>query len=314
MAIFPLYEDPKTDDRFLAGQRKGRLPFYISYNRPYPRYPLHYHDFAELSFVIAGSGTETVNGVSHELRRGTMSLLLPHHMHEIVSNPSDPLHIYSCMFDIDILFANSYESYLNRWLHKVGTELPSYCHFDGEKVDEISSIVDRIAREYKDSRLGRDAMLRSKLIETVTLMLRALIDRASEPEPESGREPHPRAWSILRYIHLHFHEPITLNSVSAHFNLHASYISRMFKEHTGKTVNDYMHSLRIARATTLLAASSMSISDICMEVGYDTYRTFARVFREHHGMSPSEYRLLHTTRKRGAAQDDSSGAVEADSR
>lgn len=293
MAIFPEYEDAKTDDRFLSGQQKGQLPFYISCNQPYSHYPMHHHDFAELSFVVEGSGTESINGLSHELRRGTMSLLLPHHIHELHSNPDNPLKLYSCMFDINVLFGNAYESYMNQWIHKIGSELPSHYHFEGERLTSVSALIEQIVLEYREARLGRDAVLRGKLIEAVTFLLRALTD-LNQSGTVSKNQPGSRVWSILRYIHLHFNEPISLNSVSEHFDLHASYISRMFKEHTGKTVNDYMHTLRITRAATLLMASEMSISDICMEVGYDNYRTFARVFREHHGMSPSEYRMSHT--------------------
>lgn len=292
MALFPQYQDAKTDDRFLVSQQKGALPFYISCNQPGPHYPMHYHDFAELSFVIEGDGTETINGLTHKLRPGTMSLLLPHHIHELGGSSASPVKLYSCMFDIHILFGNPYEDYLNRWIHKIGSELPSFCHFEGERLNAANDLISQIVKEYRQTNLGRDAVLRGKLIELVTLFLRALLDGG---EPSAVQQSHSkmRAWNILRYIHLHYNEPITLNSISSHFNLHASYISRMFKEHTGKTVGDYMHELRISRATTLLRASEMSISDICLEVGYDNYRTFARVFREHRGMSPSDYRMSH---------------------
>ncbi|MDF2714798.1 MAG: AraC family transcriptional regulator [Paenibacillus sp.] len=292
MALFPQYQDAKTDDRFLVGQQKGLLPFYISYNEPGSHYPMHFHDFAELSFVMEGTGTESINGLTHEMRRGTMSLLLPHHIHELTSSSVSPLKLYSCMFDINILFGNPYEDYMNRWIHKIGSELPSFHHFEGERLNAVTTLIGQIVKEYKTSHMGRDAVLRGKLIELVTLLMRAMID-GSEPATVRQNHPNLRVWNILRYIHLHYNEPITLNSVSSHFSMHASYISRMFKEHTGKTVGDYMHELRISRATTLLRSSEMSISDICLEVGYDNYRTFARVFREHHSMSPSDYRMSH---------------------
>ncbi|RKN74187.1 AraC family transcriptional regulator [Paenibacillus ginsengarvi] len=292
MAVFPQYEDAKTDDRFVAGQQKGTLPFYISCHQIGMSYPMHYHDFAELSFVLDGSGTETINGCSHALKTGTMSLLLPHHIHELTSSQANPVKLYSCMFDMNILFGNPYEAYMNRWIHKIGSDLPSFHDFEGESLRTVSLLIEQLVQEYKESRIGRDAVLRGKLIEVVTYFLRGLMDGKEQTHSPEQTQP-VKAWSILRYIHLHYNEPISLSSVSAHFHLHPSYISRMFKEHTGKTVNDYMHELRIARAATLLMASEMSISDICLEVGYDNYRTFARVFREHHQMSPSDYRMSH---------------------
>lgn len=293
MSVFPEYQDAKSENRFLIAQQKGSLPFYISCHYTGVHYPLHYHDFAELSFVVEGSGTESINGETHELRPGTMSLLLPHHIHELRSAISAPVKLYSCMFDMNILYGNLYESYMDLWLHKIGSELPSFHHFSEDTHRTILSLLEQLVSESKEARIGRDALLRGKLLEIVTLLLRTLVGSKQTETVSRQQQPNVRALNILRYIHLHYNEPISLNSVSSHFDLHTSYVSRMFKAYTGKTVNDYMHELRISRASTLLTASEMSISDICLEVGYDNYRTFARAFREHRGMSPSDYRMTH---------------------
>ncbi|MDF2652112.1 MAG: DNA-binding response regulator, partial [Paenibacillus sp.] len=91
-------------------------------------------------------------------------------------------------------------------------------------------------------------------------------------------------------LHTHYQEDISLVIVAKHFNWNASYISRVFKQHVGQTFTDYLHSLRIARATSLLASTTMRIMDISVEVGFDQVRTMSRVFKELMGVTPREFR------------------------
>ena len=105
MKAYPVYQDAVA----YSNMAKGQFPFYISLNR-FENTSLHYHDFAEFSFVIDGHGTETINGVPHAFRPGTATLLLPHHYHEIHSNPGSSIYKYCCMFSIGILSDLSQDS------------------------------------------------------------------------------------------------------------------------------------------------------------------------------------------------------------
>jgi transcriptional regulator GlxA family with amidase domain len=68
------------------------------------------------------------------------------------------------------------------------------------------------------------------------------------------------------------------------------YISRLFKDHVGQSFLTYLHGLRIKSAASLLISTEMPIADISTEVGFESYRTFLRVFREIRGQTPSDYR------------------------
>jgi YesN/AraC family two-component response regulator len=98
-------------------------------------------------------------------------------------------------------------------------------------------------------------------------------------------------------LHVYYQEEITLSTLAARFNRNASYISRLFRQNVGQTFTEYLHSLRIGRATGLLATTSMSITDIAMEVGFDQSRTFTRVFKEIKGMTPKQYRAAYQIRE-----------------
>ena len=66
--------------------------------------------------------------------------------------------------------------------------------------------------------------------------------------------------------------------------------SRMFNQHTGKTLNEYIHELRITEAERRLAETDDTVIRISFDVGFDSIRTFNRAFKKFTSMSPVEYR------------------------
>ena len=69
-----------------------------------------------------------------------------------------------------------------------------------------------------------------------------------------------------------------------------SWFIRNFKEYTGSTPAQYLLSLRISNAQTLLESTSYNITEIANIVGYDNPLYFSRIFKKQIGMSPSEFR------------------------
>lgn len=94
------------------------MPFYIGIHR-YPITVLHSHPFAEFVYVIDGSGYEAINGKTHRMGSRTASFLLPHHLHEIHSDPGQAIRKYCCMFDINILFESEDDSDWWKLLYQV---------------------------------------------------------------------------------------------------------------------------------------------------------------------------------------------------
>ena len=66
---------------------------------------------------------------------------------------------------------------------------------------------------------------------------------------------------------------------------------RMFREVFGETPHQLRTRLRLERARTLLAESSLTVAEIALEAGCQTPSSFARLFSRHFGETPSAYRL-----------------------
>lgn len=96
---------------------------------------------------------------------------------------------------------------------------------------------------------------------------------------------------IQMFIRQHYNENITLNSLAEQFYLHPNYLSRLFKEKTGKNFVEYLTEVRMEKVKELLRSSDYKIIEICAMTGYDNPRYFSKVFKQYTGMTPREYRM-----------------------
>jgi AraC-like DNA-binding protein len=69
-----------------------------------------------------------------------------------------------------------------------------------------------------------------------------------------------------------------------------TYFSRSFKAAFGETPHQYLLSRRMQRAKALLRAGDLSVTEVCMEVGFSSLGSFSTQFRRYTGESPSAYR------------------------
>ncbi|SMF85970.1 AraC-type DNA-binding protein [Paenibacillus uliginis N3/975] len=94
----------------------------------------------------------------------------------------------------------------------------------------------------------------------------------------------------IAYIHKSYTTSLNRNDLAARIGYHPNYFSRVFREKTGKSFQDYVKDLRIHKAKELLLISSMSISEVARATGFKDSLYFSRVFYEETGERPSMYR------------------------
>ena len=67
-------------------------------------------------------------------------------------------------------------------------------------------------------------------------------------------------------------------------------LSRMFAKTFHCNFNQYINSVRVNYATAMLERSTESITNICLDCGFESQRTFNRAFKDRYKMTPREYR------------------------
>jgi two-component system response regulator YesN len=70
-----------------------------------------------------------------------------------------------------------------------------------------------------------------------------------------------------------------------------TYLRKMFKEETGKTLNEYLTGIRMEKAKELILDTQDKLADIAWQTGYSDVSYFSNCFKEYFGTSPKSLRM-----------------------
>jgi AraC-like DNA-binding protein len=96
--------------------------------------------------------------------------------------------------------------------------------------------------------------------------------------------------SLLDYIHAHFREPLTNESLSRVFSFHPAYLSRIVKRQTGMPLHRYLLRYRLSAAMNLLQTTRLPVSEVAAQSGFPDSNYFSRSFKQQWGGSPGDFR------------------------
>lgn len=95
---------------------------------------------------------------------------------------------------------------------------------------------------------------------------------------------------IQQFVQEHLSEDVSLQAIADHVYMHPTHISKVFKRETGENISDYLLRLRMEKAVYLLKDSRYKIYEIASRLGYKNPTYFIKVFKEHFGVTPHEFR------------------------
>jgi AraC family transcriptional regulator len=112
---------------------------------------------------------------------------------------------------------------------------------------------------------------------------------------DSTIEAHRQAVErVIVEMRNRFDEPLTLCDMAQIACLSSFHFDRVFRQTTGIPPVQFLYALRLEAAKRLLLTTSLSITDVCYEVGYNSIGTFTSRFTQLVGLSPRQFRRLAT--------------------
>lgn len=127
-------------------------------------------------------------------------------------------------------------------------------------------------------------MEQEQMLMQVMVVTSELLQENSEPETSAIIR------QIKSIIDEQYMEQISVASLAAQVHLTPTYLCVLFKQATGKTINEYLTAERIRRAKILLRDPAVRLYDICYQVGYLSPSYFSKLFKKQTGLPPGEYR------------------------
>jgi len=103
-----------------------------------------------------------------------------------------------------------------------------------------------------------------------------------------------RIKSIVKFIHQHIADVLTVELLAHHLNISQTHLRRLFSEAVGMTLHQYIIHIRLKKAQDLLASTSSTIIQISQETGFNSQSYFTNSFKKAHSITPAQYRKIFT--------------------
>jgi AraC-like DNA-binding protein/quercetin dioxygenase-like cupin family protein len=278
------------DSRFQDEEKKASFE-YIEVIKT-KRKPQHSHPELEILLVLKGSGLRIIGDSVEEFEDGDLCLVGPDLYHtwfsRVVEKPTIRalvIHFLPELFGDHLLSLPEFQS-----IKKMFEDSKHGLFISGKTRDRISRMMHEIGRHHPVSP-KRFCLLLSILTE-----LSSSDDYRPLADEEGNPVYHGKQNEILAKIHRllqnNLHNPLSQSWVAGEVGMSSAAFSRYFKRHTGKTYTDYVNELRIKFVCRALLESSMDVSTIAIDMGFNNISYFNQIFKRMKGMTPSEYRRM----------------------
>ena len=253
--------------------------------------------------VLSGNGTLTYEGTTYELSAGDCVFIdcRKAYSHSTGYNSEGKsTSVNETAFEKDTTASQSTNLPTSlwslQWCHFYAPSLPAvyekYKERGGRPVfhpDDIASFTSLLSDLYNlasSSDYIRDMRINEKLGTLLTL----LMEQSWHPESVTISRKRLELAAVKEYLDERYTEKLTLDDLAEKFFINKFYLSKIFKETYGTTVNNYLISKRITRAKQLLRFTDMTVDEVGVAVGMGDANYFSRMFRKVEGISPREYR------------------------
>ncbi len=259
----------------------------------------HLHDEYEIYYLLEGERYYFISQHTYHIKKGSLVFVNRNVIHK-TGNVSQTYHDRILIEFSEEPFATFFASMNDLDLHDFFETCTGVIECDPREQSTVESLLIGIHTEMRDKRPGYKLNVMMKLSELLIFALRYKNEHPANTNPESSTGKHTKVDEVADYIVKHCSEDLSLANIADTFYTNKCYLSRIFKEVTGFSVNEYLNLHRIEKAQKLLISTDMPISEVADECGYKSLTYFEKVFRSFREVTPLKYRneYLKQNRKR----------------
>ena len=226
----------------------------------------HMHRNPELIYVRKGEISVITELGKERVTEGNFALVFPNRVHSYSSEGSSV---------VDVLIFS--EDHVPNFSSKIRGKSPDRCVFSAR--EEVRRFVE--SSLFVCESIPDFYILKGALYAILGEFLLSVSMSESAVKKESLID------EIIAYVDKNYTEPISLKSMAEALGYESHYLSRYFHQRIPMHFSRYVNLYRVERATNLLMNTDMSITEIALSSGFQSIRSFNRVYLELTGLSPS---------------------------
>ena len=250
--------------------------YYRVYSRPVvsTERPNGRRDY-QLLYIAKGKGHFYFDGKERVVTEGSMVLYRPDESQMYYYHAPDKTEVY--------------------WVHFTGSQVqPILRLYRLPETENVFYAGTSSDYQYMYRQMIQELQLcRANYEELLSLTLRhifIMINRQISEGGKAGGEIRNEIERAVHYFNENYNRQINIDGYAASRHISTCWFIRSFRQILKVTPMQYIMSLRLANAQSLLETTEYNITEIAEAVGYDNPLYFSRLFHRHMGVSPTEYR------------------------
>ena len=224
----------------------------------------------ELELFIQDGGTTHLNGHSYPIKKGCLLLAQPGDKRQ------STLH-FSALF----IHFNTSDPLLREFLQGIHG---FHTGIDFQKYETLLNEICDVALTFAPD---SDILSSAKLLALFCNLKKDCLLPSTDPLMENQRSSISNS---VEYIKQSYMEPLSIAKIATHCGLSTSYFYKLFYNTTHMTPNNYVLSVRLSAAKSLLTTTDTPVSVIADQCGFRSQAYFSDCFRRHFHMSPRQFR------------------------
>lgn len=218
----------------------------------------HIREYTLLHFVYSGKGTVTTRGQCYLAEKGQVFLIRPGDISSYEADREDPWHY-------------------------------GWIGFDGHLSDRFWDLPPVFSLTQKQMEQAQAALADPEVTEyRLAGFLLRLYEELFTDERISNR--HVR--QVENYIRFSYMQPLRISQIAQRMNLDRRYLTRLFKQHTGMSIQEYLLRVRLSEADRQLQRG-YSVKEAAQLCGYEDVSNFSKLYRRFYGISPAQRRSAY---------------------
>ena len=229
-----------------------------------------------VKLTLAGQGILEYGGEAYRLPSGSFFWI----------DCRDPQHYYTdpAAGHWDVLWFHFYgvtaDAYYQAFLQQTHGRVAASLPVDSPVSAQMGTLLSLAGT---DGELVRDLDASALLTTILCGLIHGAAQRRLQPVPAVLQR-------VRQYLHEQYAQKLTLDTLSARYNISKYHLQRSFQHYFGQSPGEYLIQLRLTRAKELLRATDLPVSEVAYRVGMDNTSYFIYTFRTHEGTTPRQYR------------------------
>lgn len=247
----------------------------------------HFHDFSKIIVFLSGQVTYMIEGKKYQLKPHDILLVNNHEIHQPLIDSTVTYERIIIWFQPSFAAAPAAGADLLTCFQLAAKNHNNRLRLAPDQFVELNNLFLQLETADRSSEFGSQALKNSLFIQIMVHLNRRYLKQQTDGKTADILYDETID-QLLKYINAHLAEDLTIDYLAAFCHLNKYYLMRKFKNQTGYTLHGYIRQKRLITAGLLLKQGK-SVTQACLECGFNDYSNFIRSFKELYGLSPKQH-------------------------